>query len=157
MPRHTKRRRGFTLVELLVVMAVISLLSSVVLSSMQSAREKAREGRKIAELRSMISAIKLYAEARGSFPANKGTTWCNPGVSYAGSVCLSELVSDGYFSTLPRSPDIRPYYYYNYGTFAMMSSRMVPMRYGPGPGGWHCSDATGGALDKIYCFNVDRL
>ncbi|HEU5114785.1 MAG TPA: LamG domain-containing protein [Candidatus Paceibacterota bacterium] len=36
------RKRGFTLIELLVVISIISLLSSVVLSSLNSAREKGR-------------------------------------------------------------------------------------------------------------------
>ncbi len=36
------RRNGFTLIELLVVISIISLLSSVVLSSLNTARDKAR-------------------------------------------------------------------------------------------------------------------
>jgi len=45
----SKKQRGFTLIELLVVLAIIGLLSSAVFSSLQGARQKAKDA-KIKEL-----------------------------------------------------------------------------------------------------------
>lgn len=55
-----KRPRGFTLIELLVVVSIISLLSSVVLSSLNTAREKARTSKARAELSQIRNALNLY-------------------------------------------------------------------------------------------------
>lgn len=47
---------GFTLVELLVVISIISLLSSIVLTSVNSARNKARYARAGEELSQFVKA-----------------------------------------------------------------------------------------------------
>lgn len=60
--------RGFTLVELLVVISIISLLSSVVFASVNSARARARDAKRIADLRQMATALELYFDANGAYP-----------------------------------------------------------------------------------------
>ncbi|MEN9881082.1 MAG: protein ral secretion pathway protein [Candidatus Parcubacteria bacterium] len=63
---NTKRARGFTLIELLVVIAIIGLLSTIIAAPIQNARKKARDAKKIAELKSLQLAIEQYAEANDS-------------------------------------------------------------------------------------------
>ena len=63
------RARGFTLIELLVVIAIIGLLSTIIAAPIQNARKKARDSKKIAEIKATQLALDQYAEANaGQYP-----------------------------------------------------------------------------------------
>ncbi len=64
----TKRNKGFTLIELLVVIAIIGILSSVVLASLNSARKKARDARRVADIKQVQLALELYFDANRNYP-----------------------------------------------------------------------------------------
>ncbi len=56
------KKKGFTLIELLVVVSIIGLLSSVVLTSLNEARAKARDAVRISDLQQIQKALQLYYE-----------------------------------------------------------------------------------------------
>lgn len=63
-----KQNRGFTLIELLVVIAIIGILSSVVLASLKSARVKARDAKRMTEMKSLQTALELYYSDNKAYP-----------------------------------------------------------------------------------------
>lgn len=62
------RTRGFTLIELLVVIAIIGILSSVVLASLNSARQKGRDARRISDIKQLQLALELYYDQNANYP-----------------------------------------------------------------------------------------
>lgn len=63
--RHLNLSRGFTLVELLVVIAIIGVLATLVLLQLGTARSRARDAKRIADVNQLRSAIELYYEDNG--------------------------------------------------------------------------------------------
>lgn len=64
------RNSGFTLIELLVVIAIIGILASIVLASLNTARVKSRNARRIADLKQIQLALELYFDGNSSvYPA----------------------------------------------------------------------------------------
>lgn len=63
---QNKTTRGFTLIELLVVIAIIGILSSVVLASLNTARLKSRDTRRISDIKQLQLALALYYDANSS-------------------------------------------------------------------------------------------
>lgn len=66
--------RGFTLIELLVVIAIIGILSSVVLATLNSTREKARDARRASDMKQIQNALELYYADNQQYPDNPSST-----------------------------------------------------------------------------------
>lgn len=61
-------RLGFTLVEMLVVIAIIGLLSSAVIVGLNEARSKARDSRRIADLRQIQNGLEVFYSNNRFYP-----------------------------------------------------------------------------------------
>jgi len=71
-------KKGFTLIEMLIVITIIALLASLILVGMGGARAKARDARRIADLHNVMNALELYYAKNGIYPVgtyNSSASW----------------------------------------------------------------------------------
>ena len=62
-------KKGFTLIELLVVIAIIALLSTLSVVALNSARVKARDARRVSDIKQIRTALEMYFDAKLEYPA----------------------------------------------------------------------------------------
>lgn len=94
MKKWNRDNKGFTLIELLVVIAIIGILSSVVLASLNTARRKSRDARRLADLQQLKIASELYFDDNLSYPQ-----------------LLADLATEGAIASIPTDPLGDPYAY----------------------------------------------
>ena len=82
-----ERTRGFTLLELIVVMTLIGLLVGIALPAYRNATQRAKEATLREDLHRMREAIDEYQTDKGEYPP-----------------ALEDLVLGGYLRTLPADP-----------------------------------------------------
>jgi len=68
MKEMNKKKSGFTLVELLVVISIIAILTVITASSFVESQKKSRDAARKANLKSLADAVSLYYADQGSFP-----------------------------------------------------------------------------------------
>lgn len=137
-------RGGFTLIELLVVISIVSLLSSVVLSSLNGARKKVSSNKTLSNATGYRTAIELYRADNTGYP-NPGTAnqyYCIG--DYSTNACGYETIGQpgNYFENTTLQNALRDY-------IALPKNDPVP--YAIGGGTWYangpvysCTNITGG-------------
>ena len=150
-------KKGFTLIELLVVVAIIGLLASVVLTSLNSARAKARDARRFSDVRQIQISLELYYDKYGAYPGNNDNDYggWDTGCFGANDPFISPLLAEGFIPQTSCDPffniQIGGYSYYRYvagvagcdtarGAFYVLGIRNLESTSGTHPSspGWSC-------------------
>lgn len=103
---------AFTLVELLVVMAIISVLATLIVGGFRSSQMRGRDAQRKSDLKQLSNSLEIFYSDYGKYPPASGTQIAacsyNP-ASGAGVACNwgSSEITDGkttYFKVLPKDP-----------------------------------------------------
>lgn len=115
-----KQRLGFTLVELMVVMAIIGILAALAVGNFRSTQIKARDAQRKSDLKQLTSALELYFNDYGEYPLGvSGSIAGCPTTTQTVCTWGSGNFTDGqtiYMRTLPEDPAGSWDYYYESGS-----------------------------------------
>jgi len=106
-------KKGFTLIELLVVIAIIGLLSTLAVVALGSAREKARDSKRLSDLKQTQTALELYYTDNSAYP----TQVLSAVLGADAFVCLNADgfavtgCADAYMGLVPADPGTTNYTY----------------------------------------------
>lgn len=119
-------KNAFTLLELVLVIAILGLLAGVVAPKLSQRLAVSRDDRRVAELLAVRDAIEQYKLDTGAYPVGRGNaSYGGWDVSHDGEF-LGVLVQAGYLSEMPRDPlnDANHhyrYFRYNSGAFGCVA------------------------------------
>jgi len=79
--------RGFTLVELIVVITIIGILAGLGFTNYATSQARARDGKRKVDLEQVRSALEMYRTDSGSYPG--GTLVSGNDIAYGGTTYLT--------------------------------------------------------------------
>ncbi len=93
-----KNKKGFTLIELMIVISVIAILSAIALFAFNRVQKTARDARRRGDVKALQTAIVAYYADQGDYPATLGAL-CTGGVG-----CTGPATAVNYLGSVPVAP-----------------------------------------------------
>ncbi|MEL6328716.1 MAG: prepilin-type N-terminal cleavage/methylation domain-containing protein [Planctomycetota bacterium] len=121
--RSRKQLRGFTLVEILIVVVILGILAAIVVPQFTNAAEEARGGNLASQIRSIENQLELFRARNGAYPDIVAAGWGNP-------TTPGTMIGDGYLKSAPTNP-------FN------QAQGVIAGTAGAATAGWHFDAATG--------------
>ena len=110
-----RQKNGFTFIELVIVIAVIGVLSSIILASINGSRIRSKDNKRIVDLNNVSLAMDLYFDKYGAYPPSSQRCCDNNDFKENFESMVGVLVSEGYLPAVPQPPTTDyPYMHYQY-------------------------------------------
>lgn len=115
---NRRSTRGFTLIELVVVISILAILSGVLVPRVTNHLKSARDARRLADIKAVRAAIEQYYQDKGSYPAaNANSSYGGWDVSSDGDF-IRVLRDQGYLEEDAADPINDATFHYRYYVYA---------------------------------------
>jgi type II secretion system protein G len=106
----TQTQRGFTIVELLIVIVVIGILAAITIVAYNGIQKRASDTRRRSDIEIITKALEMYYIDVGRYPAGSGSTTINASWSTTADASWQNLINalKPYVATLPSDPISTP-------------------------------------------------
>ena len=96
------KKKGFTIIELLVVISIIGLLSTISIVALNGARKKSRDAKRVGDMKQVQTALELYFNDNTRYPAATGAI-------ILGSATARVLCDAGFVAEVTSCPQNKVY------------------------------------------------
>jgi type II secretion system protein G len=135
MKQQKNSKKGFTLIELLVVVAIMGMLAALAVIALNNARARARDARRVSDIKQIQTALELYYLDNNTYPAADSDTQidgqCLDETGFNSVPCSGSVV---YMSIIPDNP--KPYddhaectLAYSYYLYSRQTNRSYTLKY----------------------------
>jgi prepilin-type N-terminal cleavage/methylation domain-containing protein len=156
---HRSGKGGFTLIEMLVVIAIIAILTGIIITGLVGSRAKARDAKRASDLSQIALAIEQYFDRCDQYPANitaSDLTTINTGCPTS----PSQVSLANFISKIPTDPSsVASYGYVTNSTYTdfvlyttFEASNSVLSQSAPNPS-WYPIGGTTNGQNNINCEN----
>lgn len=111
---------GFTVLEILIVLAVFGLLATLAVLSLNGARRAQRDAQRVSDVSVLRSALSQYWLEKAAYPVSEGINLGQPGTNAdalagTGFVARDLAAAPVYLQAVPVGPKTNEYYRYKGG------------------------------------------
>jgi len=96
------KKKGFTLIELLVVVGIMAMLAALAVIALNNARQRARDTRRLADVKQIQTALELYYLDNNQYPA--GSAVVLAGKCLSTSAWTDACSGTTYMAAAPTNP-----------------------------------------------------
>jgi len=123
-----RREKGFTLIEILIVVAIIAILASVVLIGLGPTQQAGRDARRLSDLHQIQNGLELFYNKCGYYPGTAPAGACTNGAT-TGFAEMSAALLPGAanigVNTVPKDPTNSGAHVYYYRTNGVAASEYL--------------------------------
>jgi len=106
------RNRAFSLIELMIVVSIIGILTTVIVANFNSVKTKSRDGKRVSDLGNMQVALAYYFDRCREYPASVTSGKADWNLSTSCPNTTQTVTLGDYLGTVPKDPSSNASYEY---------------------------------------------